>query len=157
MYKDIFHRLTENKHLITIAILMFSSLFYTKYKYLTPNVGSGTIIFLTEIIVEMIVGILGLVIVYNTFRHYSTAFTSDKRIGFALQQIGRRTLDIYLLHYFFLPHLPELGRIMASGNNSALELIIVIGLSLAVIGICMLTSCILRTSPILGKYLFGAK
>lgn len=157
MYKDVFNKYLENKYMVTMTIIMFAVLFYGMATYLTPNKGESNIIFFTEIIVEIIVGILGLLIVYNTFKTYSQNFTSDKKVGRALQRIGRRTLDIYLLHYFFLPYLPQLKDIISDSNNSVLELVIGGCISICVIWICMVISYILRTSPILGQYLFGAK
>jgi fucose 4-O-acetylase-like acetyltransferase len=87
---------------------------------------------------------------------YQNSFVSTKKVGKALQYIGKRTLDIYLIHYFFIPYLPQI-RTIISGNNVVLELVIVGGLSLIVIAVCLIVSNILRTSPILAKYLFGAK
>lgn len=157
MYKDVFNRFINNKYMITLIIVLFATLFYAKFVFLTPNAGNSIIIFLLEIITEMITGILGLLIVYNTFKTYADTFGSDKKIGRTLQNIGKRTLDIYLLHFFFLPYIPQIGNLVTQGNNSTLELILGIGFSLAVIGVCMAVSCVIRTSPILAKYLFGAK
>ena len=84
-------------------------------------------------------------------------FTSDKKVGRMLQYIGKRTLDIYLLHYFFLPYIPQVGSMLSNKKNAVLELTIGGLLSLIVIGICLVVSNVLRTSPILAKYLFGAK
>ena len=102
-------------------------------------------------------GIGWLLVVYNTFRTYADSFTSEKRVGRTLQYIGKRTLDIYLLHYFFLPYVPQIGRMLEQGNNAVLELAFGGGISLLVIGICLIVSNIIRTNPILAKYLFGAK
>lgn len=157
MYKEIFNKALNNRHIATSVIILFAILFYTKVMYLTPNAGVSHIIFFAEIMVEIIVGILGLVIVYNTFKTYSDNFSSDKQIGKGLQSIGRKTLDIYLLHYFFLPYVPQVGAVLSNGKNSALEIIIGGAISIGLIWICMGVSYVLRTSPILAKYLFGAK
>lgn len=157
MYKDVFNKYLENKYMVAMTIGLFVILFYSMTTYLTPNKEGNTIIFLTEIIVEIIVGILGLLIIYNTFKTYGQNFTSEKIVGKALQRIGRRTLDIYLLHYFFLPYTPQIGKFLSAGNNSALELLIGGAISIWVIWICMGISYVIRTSPVLAKYLFGAK
>lgn len=82
-------------------------------------------------------------------------------MGKALQYIGKRTLDIYLIHWFLLPYLPQIGELLSASskiyNNVVLELVIGGGFSLIVIAVCLVVSNILRTSPILAKYLFGAK
>ena len=108
-------------------------------------------------IVRTLIGFLGLLIVYNSFRVYQDFFISDRKIGRALQYIGKRTLDIYLLHYFLLPYLPQVGELLQNDKNAVVELAIGGGVALLVIGICLIVSNVLRSSPILAKYLFGAK
>ena len=157
MREDVFNKYLENKYMVAMTIGLFVILFYSMTTYLTPNKEGNTIIFFAEIIVEIIVGILGLLIIYNTFKTYGQNFTSEKIVGKALQRIGRRTLDIYLLHYFFLPYTPQIGKFLSAGNNSALELLIGGAISIWVIWICMGISYVIRTSPVLAKYLFGAK
>lgn len=157
MYKEAFNRMLEHKSFAAIAIILFAVLFYVRRTYILPNLGGGALIFISSFFTQLAVGILGLLVVYNTFRTYADSFTSDKRIGRALQYIGKRTLDIYLLHYFFIPYLPQVGRMLEQGNNAALELALGGCISLLVIGLCLVVSNIIRTSPILAKYLFGAK
>lgn len=99
----------------------------------------------------------GLLIVYSFFRRHQANFTQAKPLGKALQYVGRRTLDIYMLHYFLLPHLPEVGEYLLSAPNSVLELSVGITLSLLVTGICLVISNVLRLSEPLSHYLFGAK
>ncbi|MEE1272102.1 MAG: hypothetical protein UHM19_04845 [Bacteroidales bacterium] len=115
------------------------------------------IIILLWFIVTFLIGFAGLLIVYNTFRVYKDSFSSDKKIGRMLQYIGKRTLEIYLLHYFFLPTLPALGNMLSKSNNFVLELVVGLFISLLVIAVCLVVSNILRTNPILAKYLFGVK
>lgn len=108
-------------------------------------------------VMESIIAFLGIVIVYSYFRKYSHSFETSNPLGCSLQFIGRRTLDIYLLHYFFLPHLPKVGSFLISTHNVVIELLIGLGLSLLIIAICLCLSNVIRISPFLGKYLFGAK
>ena len=156
MYKDEFSKLLDNKYLTTAILLLFAGLFYTKTSYINPHVGSSMNSWkMIDILLEMLIGYFGLLVVYNTFKTYQNSFTSGTCIGSALQFIGKRTLDIYLLHYFLLPHLPQVGQFLQQGHNATLEIAIGMLLSLIVIGLCLLISSILRTSPILAKYLFG--
>lgn len=157
MYKEAFNRILEQKSFSAVAIISFVLLFYVRRTYILPNLDGGALIFILSFFTQLAVGIFGLLVVYNTFRTYADLFTSDKRVGRALQYIGRRTLDIYLLHYFFIPYLPQVGRMLEQGNNAALELALGGGISLLVIGLCLVVSNIIRTSPILAKYLFGVK
>lgn len=157
MYRDTFNKMLESRYFSAVNIVLFASLFYIGRYILLPASDACLFMVFLDISVDMLVGYLGLLIVYNTFKVYSDSFTSDKKVGSALQYIGKRTLDIYLLHYFFLPHVPQMGRMLEQGNNAALELALGGGISLLVIGLCLVVSSILRTSPILAKYLFGVK
>jgi fucose 4-O-acetylase-like acetyltransferase len=105
----------------------------------------------------LVLAYLGIIIVYAFFRKYQETFMSSSRIGAFLSYIGRRTLDIYMLHYFFLPKLPELGDWLKSCPNLAIELVLVLLLSIVVIGISLITSNIIRVSDTLAYYLFGKR
>jgi len=90
------------------------------------------------------------------FRYYASWFTKDTRLGSTLQYIGVRTLDIYLIHYFFIPKLPDVGVwFKAHPRNFVLEGTSAILLAFLIIGFCILTSHVLRISPFLKKWLFG--
>ena len=155
MNKDLFHRILENKYFTFIIIVLFCIGFYVNRFYLSAP--SNVIIILLWFIVTFLIGFAGLLIVYTTFRVYKDSFSSDKKIGRMLQYIGKRTLDIYLLHYFLLPTLPALGNMLSKSNNFVLELVVGLFISLLVIAVCLVVSNILRTNPILAKYLFGVK
>lgn len=73
-----------------------------------------------------------------------------------LQYVGKRTLDIYLLHYFFLPRfLMEYAPQLQAYDSRLLEFVVIMVLSLIILVLCLITSYIIRLSPFLGHYLFG--
>lgn len=93
--------------------------------------------------------------VFMFFRYYHDFF-EQTRFGQSLQFIGRRTLDIYLLHYFFLPKLPMVGEFFrVNRHNFILDTTASLAIALLVVAFCVLASNILRVSPFLKKYLFG--
>lgn len=158
MYKETFNKIIECKYLAAIIITLFSALFYIKRCHITNFAGDGMSIYrMLDIIFEMIIGYFGLLIVYNTFKTYQGSFTNDKKIGRTLQFIGKRTLDIYLLHYFLLPHLPQIGQMLSDCSNATLELTVGLLISIIIICLCLIISSILRISPFLAKWLFGVK
>lgn len=90
------------------------------------------------------------------FRHYASWFTRETRVGTVLQYIGVRTLDIYLIHYFFFPKLPDVGKwFRAHPGNFVLEGTTALAMAALVIAFSILTSHVLRVSPFLKKWLFG--
>lgn len=105
--------------------------------------------------VKLSLSILCIFAIFYFFMKNGNYF-DNSRIGKSLQFIGRRTLDIYLLHYFFV--YDSISWIKDSGINSpTIIFIISIITSVIIIGICLLVSKFLRSNPLLGKILFGAK
>lgn len=101
-------------------------------------------------------GVLGMIMVFSFFRVCQQYFTREKLLGRCLQYTGSRTLDIYLLHYFFLPRfLTEWGETLRGCCQPLLELIVSMFLALCVLLICLFVSRILRLSPFLARWLFG--
>ena len=93
---------------------------------------------------------------FNNRRHVMQYFTQYSVMGASLQYIGRRTLDIYLIHYLFLPDLPTIGEFFDKyRHNFVLDTLATIVIALLVIGFCIITSNILRVSPFFRKWLFG--
>ena len=97
-----------------------------------------------------------LTIVFMYFRHYQQYFTQRTVIGASMQYIGRRTLDIYLIHYFFMPNLPTIGTYFNEyRHNFAIDTTLSVLIALIVIAFSIIASNILRISPFFRKWLFG--
>lgn len=95
-------------------------------------------------------------IVFMYFRHYAPYMTQGTVIGSTLQYIGRRTLDIYLLHFLFMPNLPAVGAFFkANRHNFLMDTTLSVLIAILVIVFCIIASNILRISPFFRKYLFG--
>ena len=111
-------------------------------------------IFLREYFKFSVSGILGMTVIFALFRYLSTFTFQFSTLNF----IGTRTLDIYLLHYFFLTKflLPHANRLLAILPTWLLPLPILFA-AFIVVTLCLLTSYIIRLSPFLAHYLFGAK
>ena len=93
---------------------------------------------------------------FSVFRSYQQYFTKLTVIGASLQYIGRRTLDIYLIHFFFMPNVPIIGMFFDKyRHNFVLDTTISVAMALLIIGFCCISSNILRVSPFFKKWLFG--
>lgn len=100
----------------------------------------------------------GVVLLFSFFRKKQNLFTKEKVLGRSLQYIGRRTLDIYLIHYFLLPYqLPKLVTVFHDYPMPVLEFTATLFISIIVIAISLLIGNIFRLSPFIAHYLFGAK
>lgn len=103
-------------------------------------------------------GGLGTVLSFAFFRKYEGLFSHETRMGRWLQYVGRRTLDVYLLHFFFLPgNLEWLGRYVMGNGNPTVELFVSLAIAIMVIALCLLISNIIRLSPLLAHWGLGSR
>ena len=99
-----------------------------------------------------------MIMVVMFFRHYQESFTSQRLAGRLLQYIGTRTLDIYLIHFILLPHLPRIGLWLdAHQPNFVIDIFMATLVATLIIAFCLLISNALRVSPLFRLYLFGRK
>ena len=110
-----------------------------------------------EYIAYLIAGLSGTIICFTYFRTHQEYFSRNTWYGRGLQLIGRRTLDIYLIHYFVLPYNLVRPDVWLQYHHNTLFVPIALILAFWVILISLLISSLLRVSPLLAKYLFGAK
>lgn len=100
----------------------------------------------------------GLMTVLVVFRSYRVWFDAEHTVSNVMCRVGSRTLDIYYLHYFFIPNLDFMKGFLSAGAGNNVLAMLTTGLfvSALVVALCMLVSAILRSSPFLGAWLFGA-
>lgn len=142
----------ESKYLLFFCIIIYFVL--NVYHDIVPNNGHGP----TGFIVGLFLTFSGLTILFAFFRSHREQFSKSCFLGRSLQYIGRRTLDVYLLHYFFIPY--QLGRVISVFKEHPMpiiEALFSLALALVVIACTLLISNIIRLSPILAHYLFGVK
>lgn len=102
-------------------------------------------------------GITGMIMVFTFFR-LSAPWLKKWHISMPLQYVGTRTLDIYLLHFFFLPRfLMAYAGQLSAYNSRLIEFGCIMAVSLVVLAISLVASYVIRLSPFLGHYLFGVK
>lgn len=102
-------------------------------------------------------GITGMIMVFTFFR-LSASWLKKWHISKPLQYVGTRTLDVYLLHFFFLPRfLMAYAPQLAAYNSRFVEFWVILAVSLVVLALTLAASYVIRLSPFLGHYLFGVK
>ncbi len=145
----LFVYITDNKYLIATCIGIF---------FFLQIVPCTTTFYVFQYLLYFFSGLTGIIMLFTYFRIYKDIFKKSKIIGKLLQYIGRRTLDIYLLHYFFLPyHMTSIGTWLSQHSNKSVDMLIILVLALWIIAISLLVSSFIRLSPFLGHYLFGVK
>lgn len=149
-----FDAFVEKSWFIAVVIILFFVL-QTISHFITDQT-HGIMWQIEGSIIKPILGFLGVTIVFSCFKKYKESFSKNTFIGRALQYIGQRTLDIYLLHFFVLPqNLQMVGDFFAKYNNPLLELIAGLVLAMLIIGFCLFISNVIRRSDVLAKLLFG--
>lgn len=113
--------------------------------------------FAPHIIVFPMLSLTGLIIVFSFFRKKQALFSKETRLGRIMQYTGRRTLDIYLLHFFFIPYNLIFFTLFKDHPMPILEFAASAIIAILIIAMCLLVSNIIRLSPFLAHWLFGAK
>ena len=148
-YKSFFEKTIDNPYFMAATLILFSLTLGFR-QTIIENIPGG------KELSACLLSFTGIIIVFNFFRKYQDSFSQTTQIGKTLQYIGKRTLDIYLLHYFFLPYIPKIHHLFGTYPNLVMELIGFL-LAFLVIGCCLLLSNIIRLSDFLGYWLFGVK
>lgn len=106
---------------------------------------------------KLLIRITGVMCVFAFFLSHADFFSRGGRLNRIMQFIGRRTLDIYLLHYFFIPDLSVCKDFILGHHMSLFELVFGFGVGALILAAALAASGILRRSDFLAHYLFGAK
>jgi fucose 4-O-acetylase-like acetyltransferase len=145
---DRFIHLTNNRYVTAVMIVLFTAIIVWPVLLSTQGI---------EYTAYLVAGISGTVICFTFFRIHERQFSRETWYGRSLQLIGRRTLDIYLIHYFVLPYNLVQPDVWLQYHHNTLFVPVALVLAFWVILISLLISSLLRVSPLLAKYLFGAK
>ena len=106
-------------------------------------------------ILNLMIGACGSMLILNFFIKYKIYWTNCF-IGQSLQTIGRRTLEIYLLHYFLLPDLMYAAEYVNT-SSTIIGLAISMAISILIIIFSLIIGNIIRLSPVLAFLLLGVK
>ena len=139
-----FEKLLDQGYILIVCVISFFILnFFYQELPLQP-------------LMRLFMAVCGIVVVFSVFRKYASNFES--RGGKILQFIGRRTLDIYLIHYFFIPRdLKQILTVFKDNQMPLLEIATSLTITLIVILACLSISMVLRLNPLMAHWLFGAK
>ncbi len=101
--------------------------------------------------------VTGLLLVFSFFVKIRECFTATGRVTRVLTLVGSRTLDIYLMHYFFISELFHWYRALEPHMDVWMGHAFIVGYTVLVVLACLLVGGILRKSRLLGNILFAAK
>lgn len=116
----------------------------------------------------MLIRLFRVFFIYVIFYNFRSYFEKDNLLNKSFSYIGRHTLEIYLLHYFFITKVPNsISSYLSEISSSTFmygdyclaiaELLIIIPICLIIISFCLITSKIASSFPLIGKICLGQK
>lgn len=150
-YNKQFLALIDNEKIKAIIISVFILGYYFYYDNNLKNNFSIIYSFNHDILIRY-AGLLTVLIFFISKKEF---FDENNKVSKTLQFIGTRTLDIYLLHYFFIPTIPYITTYIQPTNMMIIQLFLSLTISIMVISVCLICSEIIRTSDILAHWCFG--
>lgn len=144
IYNTQFINLVENKWIISIIIVLFTTLHIVSNIY---NIKIKLIFY----------GIIGVTLIFLVFHNFKDYFSCNTTIGKALSYIGKRTLPIYLIHYFLLSGIAPALTIPFIQNHTGwiIGFISYFILSLLIVCICLIIEAVFRKAEPLYRICFG--
>lgn len=150
LYKDKFLHSLQDSRFIGFSVFCYILLL------IIPNKTTILVDFWSYMAYFIIIGILGIIISFAFFIKYDSTIQQNI-LGRSLILIGSRTLDIYILHYFFMPRDLSALRVFLGDSNPTLELFSSLTITVMVVILCLLVSNVIRLSPVLSRLILGTK
>ncbi len=98
----------------------------------------------------------GAFLVLNIFYYHRAYFDGEGWFVSFWRKVGRRTLDIYYIHYFLLPKLHWVKPYISEGNTILPELVVACLIAAVIVVLSMAIGSLLRRAPLL-RNLLGVK
>lgn len=152
-YRDVFLKVLGGRVWITIFIMGWIACMLIMYSEWMNN----NSIFIASLNRNLIVRYCGLFCVITLFFRSAASLSAPTKGARLLRFIGRRTLDIYFIHYFFLPQVEGISEWLTQDNRIIFQIILASVVTCAVTAMSLLVSGVLRSSPILASWLLGVK
>lgn len=149
--KEIFNKIVDSKYILGICIFICLIANIFTYKY-------GFVMFrqFAMIIVSCLI-IVGLIIIWGLFIRYKE-LSNGNAIGNFFSLMGKRTLDIYFIHYFILPwNLKTVGVFFSNINVPLIEYSLAVFIAFLVTFASLGIGYVIRLSPFAARWLLGEK
>lgn len=152
-HSDKFFKCLNNDWLITIATVVFiASLFIVYYAYFGVYQMHPVVQVLRNYVVKFS-GLFTVVALFYNKRHF---FEGDSKLKKIMCFVGKRTLDIYMLHFFLISDMNCIYPGALRGNI-VYELVICTAFSIVIVAVSLGISGFIRNSKMLTYLLFGGK
>ena len=150
------HRLWEkslhNDKFITAVIIVFVACLFVIFH---PRVSQYVPAVVAKVCVHEVVKYAGVLIVFAYFRRNAEFFNAENNWVKSILFVGRRTLDVYLIHFFFLSFSMD-ALCFGTINLFVIQFFITVLLATLVMATSLGVGSIIRMSGFLARYLLGA-
>jgi len=136
----------DSKWLLPVCILFY--LLVNAYDDVLP---------VKAVAMQGLLSLTGLIVTFTFFKRKQALFSHETTLGRTMQYVGRRTLDIYLIHFFLLPRSLSAFTVFIDHPMPIIEFAVSSVITIVIIAFCLLISNIIRLSPALAQWMFGAK
>ena len=148
-YSGCYEKIIKSEGLKAFSILVFFGILFTICYNFWPRI-------VYQLMRELGVRYLGLFIVVSWFVDHSEIFNKESRINKVILDIGRKSLGIYLLQYFFLPDFTAYSEWL-EGMDSVTIHLIAFGYTAFIVAACYIFISLLSNSSLIRKYVLGQK
>lgn len=148
-HKDIYERTMRNEWLKALSIVAFFGLLFTINWPIWP-----TLVF--HLLRDLILRYLGTFIVVSWFVCNADLFNREARINKLILKIGKCSLAIYLLQYFFIPSFKAWPEWIAGLDGFTVH-VISIAYTVIIVAVCYVFISFLSNSIFIKKYVIGQK
>lgn len=149
MYFPLYDKVMRNEWIKATSIILFFTILFMLYKITLPNI-------VHHLLRDIVLRYLGLYIVVSLFYCKQEIFSKDNRINSIIQNIGKNSLAIYLLQYFFMPDFSGYPQWLKSLDWLSIYAIS-FGYTVFITALCMLFIYLLSNSTFVKKYALGKK
>lgn len=155
-YKDKIEVLKYNKLFSSLVLLLYVFGAFSLYGILPKYAGVSVFWRVLDTLGETFLGVLGVLLLFVFFNKKQDVINRQGVLSRILCVIGNSTLQIYLIHYFFLPKLPQIGAFLINYPGFVSEVFLSIVVSFLVIATSLMINEIIRSvSPFLGNLFLG--
>lgn len=155
-YKDKIEVLLQNNYFSSSVMLLYLLGALYLYGVLPKYAGVSVFWRVFNTLGETLLGVLGVLLLFVFFNKKQYIINRQGVLSRLLIAIGNSTLQIYLIHYFFLPKLPQLGTFLINYPGVVSESVLSLVVSFLVIATSLIVNEIIRgVSPFLGNMFLG--
>ena len=148
-YRDLFERTMSNEWIKAGAIMLFFLLLFSIGRMQLPSA-------VFHVLRDLLLRYLGTYIVVSFFVCKKTVFDEKTHFNRIILSIGRKSLAIYLLQYFFIPNFKAWPEWIAGLDELTVH-VISLAYAMIITVLCLLFIEFLSNSRIVGKYALGQK